>query len=65
MYVAFPLKYFSKKLVTLRRYGGYLPGQFKQKDGALWENNDLIETPTERAYFAALGLDWITPENRQ
>ncbi len=56
---------FSKKLVTQRRHGGHLPGQFKQKDGALWENNDLIETPTERAYFDALGLDWIAPEARR
>ncbi|MBI5035612.1 MAG: hypothetical protein HZB51_34400 [Chloroflexi bacterium] len=64
---------FSHWLVTAKRYGGAMPSNLKEKDGALWQvskdENDhevleLIETPTEESYFAALGLDFIPPQLR-
>lgn len=55
---------FSHWLVKPKRYGGAMPGHLRQKDLALWNGTKLVPTPEERDYFAALGVSWIEPENR-
>lgn len=39
---------------------------YQQKDGRLIDRatDEDVQTPTERSYFKALGLDWIAPEER-
>jgi DNA polymerase/3'-5' exonuclease PolX len=56
---------FSHRLVTGRRHGGCLPAGWKVKDGRLHGYNGALETTEERDVFAALGMDWIAPEDRQ
>jgi DNA polymerase/3'-5' exonuclease PolX len=34
-------------------------------DGVLWRGNTRIETPDERAFFAAIGVDYIEPGDRR
>jgi DNA polymerase/3'-5' exonuclease PolX len=55
---------FSKRLVTSKRYSGYLPSQFVIKDGAVWEGSRMYETPTEESFFELIGLPWKRPEER-
>lgn len=56
---------FSKWLVTARRYGGGMPEGMVQLDGALYRDGQVVETPEERDYFAALGLPWLEPKKRE
>ena len=53
--------HYSHWLVTPRRHGGAMPSHLRQRDGALWEGDEKIATPTEDDYFAALGI-WPVPE---
>jgi len=55
---------FSHWIMKKRSRGGAQPDWMKQKNGALWADLELIPTPTEKAYFAALGLDFIPPGER-
>ena len=55
---------FSHKLVTPRLHGGWMPAGMHVKDGALWDRGAIVETPTEEAFFAALGLPYLAPEQR-
>lgn len=56
---------FSKWLVTARRFGGGMPDGMVQLDGALYRDGQVVETPEERDYFAALGLPWLEPKKRE
>lgn len=56
--------HYSHWLVTQRRQGGGMPGHLRQRDGALWAGERLVETPTEASYFAALGLEMPEPWER-
>lgn len=53
--------HYSHWLVTPRRQGGALPSYLAQRDGALWDGDELIPTPTEASYFAALEFDHVPP----
>lgn len=56
---------FSKKLVTQRRYGGYLPSNCFVKDGVIHLiTGETISTPEESDFFNLCGLGWIQPEER-
>ena len=55
---------FSRFLVTPRNKGGLLPSHLKQAEGYLWNGDQRIECPTEQAFFAALGLDFVEPLHR-
>jgi len=48
--------HYSHWLVTPRRAGGAMPSYLRQREGALWDGDTLIPTPTEETYFAALGI---------
>lgn len=58
---------FSKKCVTARSWGGWLPDFMKVEDGLLWDMRDksTIPTPKEVDFFYAIGLPWIEPGERQ
>lgn len=51
--------HYSHWLVTPRRQGGAMPGHLRQRDGAIWDGDTLLPTPTEGDYFAALGINPI------
>ena len=55
---------FTHWLVTSRQQGGALPSNMKVADGRIWCGGKAIDTPEERDVFAAIGLDWIEPEQR-
>jgi DNA polymerase/3'-5' exonuclease PolX len=55
---------FSHQFVTLRKYGGLLPSNLRVRDGAIWEDGRMIETPTEAEVFEVLGLPFIEPGYR-
>jgi len=57
---------FSHWLVTSRRRGGAMPSNLHVADGALRNtDNSIIPTPTEEAFFAAIGLPWMEPNKRE
>lgn len=58
---------FSKKLVTQRSWGGWLPDHMNVADGLLWstKKKEVIPTPEEIDFFTAIGLDWIEPKERR
>jgi DNA polymerase/3'-5' exonuclease PolX len=51
--------HYSHWLVTPRKQGGAMPSYLRQRDGALWDGDELVPTPTEASYFAALGIDTV------
>lgn len=51
--------HYSHWLVTPRRQGGAMPSYLHQRDGALWDDDQIVPTPTEASYFAALGIDTV------
>lgn len=57
---------FSRKLVTAKRYGGYLPSLYIIRDGAVrrQDTGEVVPTPEESDFFALLGLDFISPQER-
>ncbi len=57
---------FSKKLVTPKRYGGFLPSVYVVKDGAVHrvDSGEMISTPEESDFFNLCELGWIKPEER-
>jgi len=55
---------FSHWLVTWRRNGGALPGNMWVREARLYSTSGIIDTPEEREFFRAIGLDWIEPEER-
>lgn len=44
---------------------GTLPFEMLVKDGQLWSNGHVIETPTEESFFEAIGMRWVDPECRR
>jgi DNA polymerase/3'-5' exonuclease PolX len=60
---------FSKRLVTHRADGGYLPDEMLIREGALWisgaEQDELIPTPGESEFFDAIRLPWVEPSERR
>lgn len=55
---------FSRKLVTPRTYGGMMPNDMHILDGRLWNRGVSVETQEERDLLAAMGLEWVEPEQR-
>jgi DNA polymerase/3'-5' exonuclease PolX len=57
---------FSKRLVTQRRKGGWLPDYLVVRDGAIWHQDGTpVPLATEAELFALLGQPWIPPEARR
>lgn len=55
---------FSALLVQMQSHGGAMPAGLRQQDGALHNRGGVIDTPTEREWFEALGLPWWPPAER-
>lgn len=55
---------FSRKLVTSRRHGGYLPSFLKIKDGRVMRGSVKLDTSTEELFFKAIELEYIHPSLR-
>ena len=55
---------FSRRLVTPKNKGGWLPSCFNVKDGRVWAGNEVQETPEEKDFFKLAGLPWLEPEKR-
>lgn len=56
----------SQRLVTQRRFGGYLPDGWRVHDGGIYDDQGTLrETPEERDVFELLELPWIEPQHRQ
>ena len=57
---------FSKRVVTPRRHGGYLPAWASIKNG--WkvykEGDTHVALETEKDFLHLLGLGWVEPEDR-
>lgn len=58
---------FSKKCVTKRSQGGYLPDHMKVEDGLLWDTelNAALSTPAEFDFLKSIGIGWIEPRDRK
>lgn len=56
---------FSHRIVTPKSQGGRLPLGMYVKDGGLWDRGTQISIPTEEAFFEAIGMDYIEPEDRR
>lgn len=59
---------FSRSHVTQRRLGGQLPDDMYVSEGRLYRLQAgeyvPVPTPTEEAFFTAIGRPWIAPERR-
>lgn len=55
---------FSHWLVTPRKYGGAMPSNLKLFEGLLRNEEQIIPTPEEVDFFAALKVPWLHPELR-
>ncbi len=60
---------FSRRLVTQRSHGGYLPDRYRVREGVLSMRTDTggaaVPIDTEHELFDAIGIDWIEPEERR
>ena len=57
--------YFSRKLVTHRAHGGYLPGHCKIRDGwQVWEGDSQRSFVEEREFIEWICGKWIEPKDR-
>ena len=56
---------FSRKVVTQRKYGGYLPSDCIVKDGQVLRDGVLILMSEEEDYLELLGMSGLKPEERK
>lgn len=57
---------YGHKMVTVRANYGYMPSNYKFKDGAIWnQHNHIIPTPEEKDVFDLFGMKYTEPELRQ
>lgn len=55
---------FGHLCMTARQYGGAMPANMRQQDGALTRGGYPLATPTEESWFSALGLPCWEPWER-
>ena len=56
---------FSKRCVTIKQHGGYLPSNCVIKNGwQVYRNGTVIPMPSEEAFLDFLELGWINPQER-
>jgi DNA polymerase/3'-5' exonuclease PolX len=55
---------FSRKMVTKRSQGGFMPDCYQVHEARLWAGQKLLETPEERDVFALYGMDYVVPPQR-
>lgn len=55
---------FSKRMVTKRSLGGYMPDDLRVDEARVWRNGVVLDTPEEADVFDLWGMDFIEPEDR-
>jgi DNA polymerase/3'-5' exonuclease PolX len=55
---------FSRKIVTQRNKGGFLPSDLRVRHGVVWRGNESLATPEEINFLDLLGLGWVEPQER-
>jgi DNA polymerase/3'-5' exonuclease PolX len=58
-------KEFSKWAVTPRRQGGGLPSHMRAGQGAIWQDNEVVEMPEEADFLRLIGMDGVAPQERR
>ena len=56
---------FSRQIVTQKKYGGLLPSDCKVRDGAVWQNGEIVPMPEEEDFLEFVGLSGLQAEERQ
>lgn len=56
---------FSHRVVTKKVFGGYMPGDCYQVDGAVWRGGNCVGFDLEEDYLSFLGLGWVEPRDRK
>jgi len=56
---------FSRKMVTPKRLGGWMPDAYTVRDARIWLPYERMETPEEEDVFRLYGLEYIEPEYRR
>lgn len=56
---------FSKWIVTQKKHGGALPSNCKVKNGAVWQNGEIVPMPEEENFLEFIGLSGLQPQYRQ
>lgn len=54
----------SKRLVTRKEYGGMMPAGMCISEGWLMNSDQRIPCREERDLFAAIGAEWVNPQDR-
>lgn len=54
---------FSRKMVTKKQYGGYLPDSLVVSEGRVYRGGIALPTPEESDFFDILG-EWVPPQDR-
>lgn len=55
---------FSKRMVTPKRLGGYMPDGFRVQDARVWNGPTVLPTPEERDVFDLWGMAFVEPCDR-
>ena len=55
---------FSRRMVTTKAKGGWMPDEFNVADARVWRGPDALATPEERDVFALFGMAYVRPEER-
>lgn len=55
---------FSRKMVTKRSAGGWMPDGYQVRDARVWAGARLLETPEEDVIFHTWGMDYVLPPQR-
>ncbi len=55
---------FSRKMVTKRKAGGFMPNDLTIYDARVWAGAKMLETPEEQDVFALWGMDYVMPPQR-
>ena len=55
---------FSRKMVTKRSAGGFMPDHFRVYEARVWAGAKLLDTPEEADIFQLWGMDYVLPPQR-
>lgn len=55
---------FSRKMVTERSAGGFMPEGYQVREARVWAGAKLLETPEEETIFQLWGMDYVLPPQR-
>ncbi len=55
---------FSRKMVTKRSAGGFMPDFYQVRDARVWAGARMLETPEEEVIFHTWGMAYVLPPQR-